>query len=127
MADDARAHLFHPNMRKLSSLLILRHDSYIQFLQAVMLIISRVHVVSKELRRAQIQVGIHPEKLLPRSIVFTTLWEDGTLCYAPFTLKFSGSMLSQHLSRQSAIVSAFATATSGLNLLELMFLVNRNV
>ena len=70
LADDARAHFFHPNMRKLSSLLVTRHDKYIQFVHAIVLIIRRVYIVSQEIRRAQALVGIHPERPLPRSIVF---------------------------------------------------------
>ena len=108
VADDARDHFFHPSMRKLSSLLIARHDNCVQFVHAIMLIISRVHIVSQELRRAQALVGTHPERPLPRFMVFNPILEIDSLQHAPVTFTCSQSMLSQHLSRQPAIVSSFA-------------------
>ena len=104
VADDARAHFIHPSMRTLSALLIKRHDSYIQFMQAIMMIISRVHLASQEIRRAQAHVGVHPEgpcfsgRPLPAFVIFAPIWNDVSLVYTPCALKFSESMLSSHLS-----------------------------
>ena len=52
IADRAREHFFHPNLRKLSELLVKRHDAYVQFVRAIMNIVARVHTVAQELRVA---------------------------------------------------------------------------
>ena len=71
IADRARDHFFHPNMRKLSALLCKRHDEYVQFVRAIMNIVARVHTVAQELRAAQSKVGIQPDRPLGGSIVLT--------------------------------------------------------
>ena len=85
IADQARLHFFHPNMRRLSELLCARHDAYVKIVHAIMLVISRVHIVAQELRTAHAQVGNHPERPLPGSIVFSPPWEGEDLRFAPVT------------------------------------------
>ena len=70
VADRAREHFFHPNVRKLSTLLCKRHDDYVKFLRAIIAILTRTHAVAQELRAAHIKIGQHPDRPLPGSIVF---------------------------------------------------------
>ena len=70
LADEAREFYFHSNVRRLSALLIERHQQYILFVRAIMAIIGRVHIFSQELRRAQATVGQHPDRSIPTIFMF---------------------------------------------------------
>ena len=98
----------------------------------IMVIISRVHVVAQDLRASQEQTGHHPDRPLPRSIVFTPRWEDEYMEFFPLKLKCSSSMLSHHITTQPRIIASFVqllthglfartTHTSGMTWLEIMF------
>ena len=133
VADRAREHFFHPNMRKLSTLLCKRHDGYVLLVRAIMAIIRRVHIVAQELRTAQSRIEQHPDRPLPGSVGFVPPWEDDTFTYTPLSLKCSQSMLSHHVTLQPMIIASFVnfltcsrfamtTHVSGITWLELFFL-----
>ena len=133
IADRAREHFFHPNMRKLSTLLCKRHDEYVQFVRAIMNITTRVHKIAQELRSAHAAVGVNPERPLGDFITFVPPWEDEFMEFHPLKLKCTSCMLSHHLTLQPQIIMGFAkllthglfaltTHTSGMTWLELMFI-----
>ena len=135
LADDARERFFHPNVRRLSTILVERHKQYVVFVRAIMAIIGRVHIVSQELRRAQTAIGQHLDRSLPNTLTFKPLWYDHSLHYHGLQFTCSQSMLSIFLSRHAsaAIVSPFAKLlmfgrfahtqnSSGLTWLELFIL-----
>ena len=118
LADEAREHFFHPNVRRLSEILIERHKQYILFVRAIMAIIGRVHIVSQELRRAQASIGQHPDRSGPTSLVFEPIWNDNSLQYVGLQFKCSQSMLFQFTTQHAsaAIVLPFIRGLESLHM-----------